>query len=851
MSNLQRTLLLVLIFFSSSSYAKSDYTIEPLPKWVDVISSDKTSHISEQVESGVSLSLIDTQTKVDKNIISYFYHFTKKVMSHSEIENASSIDVDFYPSRHRVILHYIKIHRGIQTFNQLRPENIKTLQREAKLENNIYTGEKSLRIFLEDIREGDTIDYAYSVIDPYENLSDRFSYNIRLDGYYPTYQMRKRLLLPKELEISIQNHATNIKPEIRDSANYHEYIWEAKNLPIVNIENDIPACFDPFSWVEVREKKNWHEIALNALESYKTPETLSKELHLYIQDIKNSHKTPSEQFITVMRFIQDKIRYLGINDKFNNFLPTESSLVFQRRFGDCKDKTLLALTILRTLGIDAYAALVNTDEGKVLTSYLPSAHIFNHAIIVANIDGKSYWIDPTQPFQRGSLENLTSPYYGYALILDTKTTALTKMPQYTLSTPSREIYETFDLRQKNKTPALFTVKTIFKNHSADFMREDLHTKTKNEFQQSFLEHYRKFYPEITARKELEIIDNEDINQITTIEEYEVQNPWLNEEADKRWTFHFYANELSSYTKNDGIIERSMPLSAPFPVNISKKIKLLLPEKNWDLSPDTLRVLDDAFIYKRKEHYKKNVFSVSFDYKTLKDHVNAKDIKEHIENLNKSDDSMGGSIYDYFEPPIVEKDYINWPVLFSLILSIGFFIFIAFKLYSYPMKETVFTPEARYSGLEGWLIIICIGILVSIIREISAFYEDATLILSFNNWALLSDSASANFHPFRTLCVLIETLFTAFIVVFNVLLLFLFFNKKRLFPSLFIYMTWGVILWNITDIVLVPAIGLAPVVDNEIITRKEITSFIRDFLSNMLWTIYILQSKRVKSTFIKA
>ncbi|MGN6670959.1 MAG: DUF3857 domain-containing protein [Candidatus Nucleicultricaceae bacterium] len=850
MSDLQRMLLLVLIFFSSSSYAKSDYTIEPLSKWVDIISSEKSSHTSDQSESGLSLSLIDTQTKVDKNTISYFYHFTKKITNHNGIENASSIEIDFYPSRNKVILHYIKIHRGTQTFNQLARENIKTLQRESKLKNNIYTGEKSLCVFLEDVRVGDIIDYAYSVIDPYDNLSDTFFYNIYLNGYYPADQMRKRLLLPKELEISIQNHLTNIKPEIRDSAHYQEYIWEAKNLPMVDIENDTPTWFDPFSWVEVREKKNWHEIALKALESYKTPEALSKELNQYIQDIKDSRKTPSEQFITVMRFIQDKIRYMGINDKFNNFLPTEPSLVFQRRFGDCKDKTLLVLTILRKLGIEASAALVNADKGKILTSYLPSAHIFDHVIIVATMDGKRYWIDPTQSFQRGALENLTEPDYGYALILDAKTTALTKMPEYTLSTPSREIYETFDLRQKNEIPALFTVKTIFKNHSADSVREHFQTKPKNEIQQSYLEYYKTSYPEMTIRKELEIIDNEDLNQITTREEYEIQNPWLNEDAEKRWAFNFYASELRSYTKNDGETTRSMPLSISFPVNILKKIELFLPEKDWDFSPDTLRVWDDAFSYKRKESYKNNVFSVSFDYKTLKDHVTAKNIKEHIENLNKADDSMGGSIYDYFENPTIKKDYINWPVALLLVLSVGILIFSAFKLYSYPMKESAFTPEARYNGLAGWLIIIGIRVLAEIIIEIGSFYESAVLILSTNNWTLLSDSTSVNFHPFRTLGVLIETLFSAFTVVFMVLLSFLFFNKKRLFPSLFIYMAWGIFLWNITDTVLASAIGLAPMVDNETSIRTAITH-IADFLSNMLWTAYILESKRVKNTFIKA
>jgi hypothetical protein len=836
-------LIMLLLSKVSLIFADAEYTIESQPQWVDTISSEKTSPTSDQLESGVALSLLDFQTKVDKNTISYFYHFTKRLINHNGIKNSGSIEVDFHPSRHKVVLHYIKIHRGTQTFNQLRPENIKTLQRESQLESQIYTGEKSLHIILEDIRAGDIIDYAYSILKPYDSLSESLSYNIRLDGYMPVFQMRERLLVPKELEISIQNHLTNLKPQIRDSAHYNEYIWDIKNLPIANIEEDTPTWFDPRPWIEVREKKNWHEIVLENLEFYKTPQALSKELNQYIQDIKGSSKTPSEQFITVMRFIQDKIRYMSIKDQVDIFLPIDPSLVFQKRFGDCQDKTLLALTILRKLGIDADAVLVNTDKGKELTSYLPDSHIFDHVIIVASIDGKSYWVDPTQSFQRGDLENFTQPDYGYALILNSKTTALTKMPEYSLSTPSRKIHESFDLRQENKELALFTVQTTFKNHSADSWRRHVHTKTKNELQQSYLEYFETFYPQIKVRKQLEITDNEDLNQITITEEYEIQNPWIHEEADKRWAFTFHADELSEYTKNNGIPSRSMPLSVFFPLNISKKITLLLPEKDWNFSPDTVLVKDDAFTFKRKERYKKNVFSVSFDYKTLKDHVDPKNIKEHNENLKKANDTTGGTIYDFIENPTVEKDYINWSNVLLLALSMGFFVFIAFKLYYYPVKETVFAPEPQYNGLEGWLLIIQILVVGSLIRDIFSFCEDMPLILSTNNWALLSDPASADFNPFKSVCILIATLFDALNIVMRVLLSLLFFKKKRLYPSLFICVIWGSFLWNTTDTV------LASTLINEATTVKAIAQLTRGFLFSMLWTLYILKSKRVRNTFI--
>ena len=41
--------------------------------------------------------------------------------------------------------------------------------------------------------------------------------------------------------------------------------------------------------------------------------------------------------------------------------PTQELLTLARRFGDCKDKALLTVTLLRALGVQADPVLVNTD----------------------------------------------------------------------------------------------------------------------------------------------------------------------------------------------------------------------------------------------------------------------------------------------------------------------------------------------------------------------------------------------------------------------------------------------------------------------------------------------------------
>ena len=93
--------------------------------------------------------------------------------------------------------------------------------------------------------------------------------------------------------------------------------------------------------------------------------------------------------------MQDEVRYFGIEMGSSTVKPGDPSTVFSRRFGDCKDKSLLFVTILRALGIEAYPVLVNSTVRRALADWQPSDGAFDHCIAVARCDDQTYWLDPT------------------------------------------------------------------------------------------------------------------------------------------------------------------------------------------------------------------------------------------------------------------------------------------------------------------------------------------------------------------------------------------------------------------------------------------------------------------------
>ena len=113
--------------------------------------------------------------------------------------------------------------------------------------------------------------------------------------------------------------------------------------------------------------------------------------------------------MSALQWVQDDVRYLGFEEGVNGHRPRTPSATLANGYGDCKDKSLLLQTVLSEMGVTSYVALVNTKTGDLLDQTLPAVTLFDHAIVMAEIDGRNVFMDPTSTYQRGGLENFAEP----------------------------------------------------------------------------------------------------------------------------------------------------------------------------------------------------------------------------------------------------------------------------------------------------------------------------------------------------------------------------------------------------------------------------------------------------------
>ena len=159
--------------------------------------------------------------------------------------------------------------------------------------------------------------------------------------------------------------------------------------------------------------------------------------------------TPAEKETAILDYLDREIRYTGIEFDEAAIIPHELPEILAHKYGDCKDKATLLVTMLRAAGIPSYVALLNAGTRMDVPPDLPGMGLFDHAIVYVP-GSPSLWIDATDQWAR--LGQLPGPDQGrWALVARPETTGLIK----TFESTSKEnvIVETRELTLAENGPA--------------------------------------------------------------------------------------------------------------------------------------------------------------------------------------------------------------------------------------------------------------------------------------------------------------------------------------------------------------------------------------------------------------
>jgi hypothetical protein len=106
--------------------------------------------------------------------------------------------------------------------------------------------------------------------------------------------------------------------------------------------------------------------------------------------------TPEEKARRIYYWVQDNVRYIAFEQGMRGFVPHAAGLVYERRYGDCKDMANLTTEMLRLAGLKSYLTWVGTRDLPYKYGELATPGVDNHMISTCELSPGQYtFLDAT------------------------------------------------------------------------------------------------------------------------------------------------------------------------------------------------------------------------------------------------------------------------------------------------------------------------------------------------------------------------------------------------------------------------------------------------------------------------
>nr|WP_229425678.1 transglutaminase domain-containing protein [Massilia sp. Se16.2.3] len=336
------------------------------------------------------------------------------------------------------------------------------------------------------------------------------------------------------------------------------------------------------------------------------------------------------------------MRYLSLSLGENSHRPAPPAEVLARRYGDCKDKSLLLVTMLRALGLEADPVLVSVALHKNMGQYLPSPMLFDHAIVRLAIGGRTYFLDPTRQGQHGQLARLGQPLAGAEVLVVHPGSAGLDGIAYPPAPERQRRSEQVTVTAMD-APASLLVRSEYSGAGAETLRANSAMATQAEMKKSLGDAMARRYPEAQLVGDVVLRDDRERNVMVLESQFTV--PRMFSESATAWTVDYNAVNMADLLQVPGAGQRSAPLTVPgYPYAVDYEMTLRLPE-SFAMREDSesRTVADPAFNGTRKITLGKRGLKLELQLNLLADRIEAARTVEFSRKLQAWDMQRAGTL----------------------------------------------------------------------------------------------------------------------------------------------------------------------------------------------------------------
>jgi hypothetical protein len=178
--------------------------------------------------------------------------------------------------------------------------------------------------------------------------------------------------------------------------------------PFTSVATNVVVNYDPKGATAVQ---SWEEAGRFYHPLFTTAEKPGTEISTQVEKLSAGKSEVISKVDALYTYVSREIRYVAVEIGVGGYQPHPAPDVYKYKYGDCKDKATLLLTMLNDIGLRGYPALVGTRGDIEADPKVPTLATFDHMIVALPVPAAlrssvekfpSYdpqdqilWMDPT------------------------------------------------------------------------------------------------------------------------------------------------------------------------------------------------------------------------------------------------------------------------------------------------------------------------------------------------------------------------------------------------------------------------------------------------------------------------
>lgn len=833
-------LALLLVGLQAVAAVPTKLSKAPIPAWVRSTHKQAQTPDLADISDGYYFESVDYQ--VNLGLQTRFYRDVKVLSDHAGTENAGQINIIFDPHYQTLVLHELIVLRDGERIDRLDIARFELMASETELARSIYNGTYSAYFLLEDLRKGDKIILSYSLRGFNPVFENKFFDSYMLESYEPIGLLHVSYMVPTDRKLSFKSFGGAASPSKETAADQTVYSWEIAGTGKNEYESNTPYWYISRPMIQCSEFASWSAVSTWAARVNPIPDLVpAGKLAQHAETLwKAAGSDEVEYAQAVTEFVQNDVRYMGVEVGEYSHRANSPEKVFAQRYGDCKDKSVLMAAMLKYKGIESELVLANSLEQYGLENYLPTPGAFNHMVLNVLVDGRGKMIDPTISNQGGAFYDRYFPFYGKVLPLN----ASVKLRDTEKTVAGNVRIEEKYYLQKDGTAKL-DVLTIYQGADAEQMRNYFRQTAKNQIEKSYVEYYQRFYKQLAKRSKL-LTEDDLVNNTFRVQEfYTIKAIAETESHTNRKYIGVYANNANNYLPE--IMEsRLTPLALAYPLSLEHDIYVINPD-----GVDVPAFKETSFVDRESYYFAKNVVNVA---DTLKisyrlgfhdTYVKVGNLREYYADFSNKDQFFSGVVYlkdEMFVSGSTTQYTFNPWVVLAFFLLLALFSWLTYRYYHHRQPSSLIPlyDEVRHDQIGGWLILlfiglICLNIKVSITGIIQLFFADFTGSMADFNY----DGSSA----IPRVILVFEFVSNTILIFLSAYCVYLLIKRRDIFPQTLFFTLLFQMIFLVLDSLLIRYFF------KEVLDVRGLVKIFPVLIYSIPCALYIFRSTRVKGTFL--